>query len=326
MAGPRSEDVTAALAVDHSEALGAEVTDQVLLIETGRIAVGERLRDIDPVWAEALGQVMLREGQRTPIEVCRLPGQSHWTLVAGAHRHAGAEAVGIEYLRAIVVTANRDERRQREISENLWRKDLEPIDRAAFIAELVAIRKRSAGIEADSARVRHVPKNLVIVTKSEIDAEAQDTLDTISNVYGWSEEIAAQLGFSGSTVRRDLFVYRRLAPSLVQQLRTAGHPAARNATHLRSLAKLTDDEQARAVAMLLDGDAATVPDAVRAVRPKAETASASDSKLRSRILGTLQRMSARERLALCQDPHFHQMLPIEAQRLLAPMRRDGGQP
>ena len=53
-------------AVDHSELHGAEVVDQVLEIPTQLVRRGDRLRDVDPVWAAALGRLMRRDGQRTP--------------------------------------------------------------------------------------------------------------------------------------------------------------------------------------------------------------------------------------------------------------------
>ncbi|WP_420894895.1 ParB N-terminal domain-containing protein [Sphingomonas paucimobilis] len=126
----------------HEEALAS-----FILIRTDEIDAVDRLRPVDAIWAEALGQVMARDGQDTPIQVCRLPGKNRWTLVAGAHRLEGAKTAAIEYLKAEVVSADRDDRRLREVRENLWRSDLTPVDRAAFIAEAVAIHKRRAGID-----------------------------------------------------------------------------------------------------------------------------------------------------------------------------------
>lgn len=96
-----------------------ELPDFVLL-RTEEIERGERLRDIDQVWADALGGVMAREGQKTPIEVCRLPGRPKWTVVVGGHRHRGAEIHEIEYLKAEIVSANRDDRRLRRSPLVTW--------------------------------------------------------------------------------------------------------------------------------------------------------------------------------------------------------------
>lgn len=294
------------IANDTSDLHGAEVVDSILLIPTHDIVRGDRLRDIDPVWAGALGRLMARDGQQTPVEVCRLPGRSDWLLVAGGHRHEGAQLEDIPFLRAVVVSANRDDRRLREINENLWRKDLEPIDRAAFIAEAVLIQKRRAGI-ADAHRSASVPTHLKALT-----AEAADTLETISNVYGWSEEVGEQLGFTGRTIRNDLFVYRRLSPSLVDRLRVARHAVARNATQLRALAKLETRAQRDVVDALL-GEAGwqpckTVAEAVKRTQP-AGTAAPDDpaAKRLSAFLGAFQRMSLAERKGALE--HLLPLLP-----------------
>lgn len=228
--------------------LMAEKVDDVILVRTDQVHRGDRLRSVDPVWARALGTIMAREGQNTPIEVCRLPGKTEWELVAGAHRHAGAELSGIEYLKAIVVSADRADRRMREISENLWRQGLDPIDRAAFIAELVTLKRTQAGLEIASQRVARVNRRF----KQQIDEEAGEMLETISSIYGWSDEIGAQIGLSGRSVRNDLMIFRGIAPSLIAKLREARHPVATNGTQLRALAKLDAGEQQKVVWCLLN--------------------------------------------------------------------------
>jgi hypothetical protein len=308
------------LAIDHGEALGADVVGQILLVPTAMIAVRERLRPIDPVWAEALGQVMRREGQRTPVEICRLPGSDRWTLVAGGHRLEGARMAGIEYLRAEVVSADRDDRRLREVSENLWRKGLEPIDRAAFAAELVAIHKRRAGIDP-SKNGRSVSAD--VRWKHAVSDEADDANVTLTVAYGWTDDVAAELGWSKSKLERDLTLYRRLAASLVEQLRAARHPIVTNGSQLRALAKLDEPDQRRAVERLLSGEAKSVGDALKADGSKSVNDAA--TKRLSTILNTLGNMSAIELRGLFQSPQFHALIPDEAQRLLAPMRRDLGE-
>lgn len=283
-----------AVPIDATGALHADPLSDFVLVRTDQVDRGERLREVDEVWAEALGQVMAREGQRTPIEVCRLPGTNRFTLVTGGHRHRGAELSGIAFLRAEIVSAGRDDRRMREVSENLWRKDLEPIDRAAFVAEAVAIHKRRAGIDAVQHRDASVPQARLI------KVEAADTLETISNVYGWSDEVGEQLGFTGRTVRNDLYLYRRLAPSLVARLRGERHPVARNATQLRALAKLEPAAQRDVVAALLgegrNASLKTVAEAIRAALPdKTKPPVAAEDKRLSAFLGAFARMSLAEK-------------------------------
>ncbi|WP_454278932.1 hypothetical protein [Sphingomonas sp. Marseille-Q8236] len=300
----------------HEEALAS-----FILIRTDEIDAVDRLRPVDAIWAEALGQVMARDGQDTPIQVCRLPGKNRWTLVAGAHRLEGAKTAAIEYLKAEVVSADRDDRRLREVRENLWRSDLTPVDRAAFIAEAVAIHKRRAGIDPTAdGRIGSITARW----QKAIKDEALDTTATIAVVYGFTDAVASELGLSSRTVENDLMLYRRLAPSVVDRLREARHPILKNATQLRTLAKMEASEQAKTLNALV-GDAGeepckTVADAIKRTSPARE-ATRPDQKRFNTVLDTLARMSAAERLALFQSPQFHDAIPVEAQRLLAPMRR-----
>lgn len=193
---------------------GPEVVGEIISLKPSQIDASNRMRPIDPVWATALGGFMAVDGQMTPVQVCRLPGRSDYTLVSGGHRHAGAEIAGIE-LRAEVVSADAAERKLREIVENLQRRDLNPIDRATNIAELVALHKVRNGIDpkkdgrAASANARW---------QKEIKAEADDANVTMTVAYGWSEALADELGYSRSVIERDLFLIRRLPSSIIAKL------------------------------------------------------------------------------------------------------------
>lgn len=279
-----------------------------VLVPTAEIELGERLREIDPVWASALGQVMKREGQRTPIEVCRLPGKSIYTVVSGGHRFVGAREAGIVYLRAEIVSADRTDRRLREISENLWRRDLQPIDRAAFIAELVTVRRLMAGLEA----VAHRDASVKLPLRKRIDAEAGETLETISNVYGFTEEVGAELGLTGRTIRNDLMLYRGIAPSQIERLRVARHPSMGNATQLRALAKLDPVSQNKVVDLLVwpgaslnYGQPSTIADAIKhPLGPKpAKAKSTAGDKHLTAFLGAFQRMGLPEKKAALSALH-----------------------
>ena len=297
----------AALTVEANstpDELEADPLADFVLVRTDQIDRTDRLRPIDDLWAEALGQVMLREGQRTPIEVCRLPGSTRWTLVSGGHRHAGAEMAGIAYLRAEIVSAGRDDRRMREVSENLWRRDLDPIDRAAFMAELVDIKRRAAGLDA-AKREASVPKRW----QRAISEEADTTLETISNVYGWSDELGAELGFTGRTIRNDLMLYRRLTPSVVELLRGVRHPVATNASQLRALAKLEPDEQTQVARILARADGVKTVAAAIAGLGSAKPPTDPEAKRLSAFLGAFGRMSLAEKKGALA--HLAGMLPAE---------------
>lgn len=280
-------------ATDAGAGLHQETLADFILIRTDEVDEGDRLRPVDPVRVQGLAATLLKDGQDTPIQVCRLPGRNRWTLVTGAHRRAAAELAGIEHLRAEVVTSERNSRRLREIRENLFAPDLLPIDRAAFVAELVEIKRAQAGLEATSFRDASV--------KRAIRAEAGETLDTMSMVYGWSKEVGAELGFTDRTVRRDLELFRSLPASLVERLRAGRHPILSNAAQLRALVKLPPAQRDRVVDTLLGTvvGGKVISSVARALEVAGEGKPAADpeTKRLSAFIGAFSRMGVAEKKA-----------------------------
>ncbi len=274
-----------------------QVAGEILLLPVADIEIGERLREIDEVWAQALGAVMVREGQQTAIEVCRLPGRSGWTLVAGAHRLTGARHVGMEWIEARVVSSSADHRRLREASENLWRKGLDPLARAAHVAELTRLHKLRAGI--DVARDGRAVSAAVRWQKAVSD-EADDATATIASAYGWSEQVGAEIGISARTVRDDLMLYRRIPAGLIASLRAVRSPILLNAAQLKALAKLEEAEQHRVVELLIadtpEQPCRTVTDALGRLRPSKPVPDAETKRL-SAFIGAFSRMSQGEKKA-----------------------------
>lgn len=264
--------------------------DDVGFVPVDTIAMGERLRPVDLSWATALGQVMLRDGQRSPIEIARNPSEDAeqpWLLVSGAHRLRGAQLAGIEAIKAIEISPSENERRIAEISENLFRRDLDPVDRAGFIAELVEHRKLRAGIKPD---VRGQALVATLRWKKAVASEAGDAAETISAAYGFTDELADTIGLTTRTLRNDMLLHRRLPASIRTDL--AGSPVLRNATQLRALAKL-EAEQQSAVIRQLQAGAKTVAEAIERFNPKRTVAP--EEKRLSAFLGAWGRMSVGER-------------------------------
>lgn len=294
-----------------------DIVGEIVRLAVAEIRLGDRLRPVDPVWAEALGRVMLAEGQKTPIEVCRLPGRTDYLLVAGGHRLTGASLVGIEHLEARVVSNDALERRQREISENIWRKGLDPIDRAAFVAELIELRKVAAGIDpARDGRVVSAQARWSDI----LNADASDATDMMSVAYGWSKEVGEQLGFTERTIRRDLELHRGLRPDVAAQIRDT--PIASNATQLRALAKLEEAEQRAIAAMIKTGDAKSVSEAqaMRDQRPNKADRDPQDVHF-ERLAALWSRMGAKTKRRvfteiLARDGN----LPADLKALLAPLK------
>ena len=237
-----------------------EIAGSILRLPVDQIELGTRLREVDTAWAETVGREMAKVGQFDPIEVCQLPGKKTWRLVSGAHRLQGARITGQATILAIVVGSGDTERRLREINENLCRRELDPYDRARFIAELIEIRRAEMDIgDGKDGRSKTAPGN-----GSGAPADPQGA--TIAPLYDFAQDAADRVGLSERSVKYALVLYRGLPASQIEALRGAALPVANNASQLRALASLDAGEQAQVVQLLLSGESKTVADATATIR------------------------------------------------------------
>ncbi|MEP9402067.1 hypothetical protein [Sphingomonas sp. VNH70] len=277
-------------------AVGPKVVGQLIELDPDQIDASKRLLPLDPAWVDAIGLLMKTDGQLTPIEVCRLPGRTDYTLVVGGHRHAGAAKYGLK-LRAEVVTADAMARRLREASENVNRRNLAPLDRAKAIAEMVAVQKIAAGLAPDqdgraaSANARW---------QECIEREAEDATATFAVAYGWADNVGATVGLAARTVRDDLALLRRIPTSIVEALRRKDHPAFHNAAQLKALAGLDPEEQQHVLGLLIHANAKIagapfdkVTDAITAMRGKEPPRP--DAKRLNAFTGAFARMAPAEK-------------------------------
>lgn len=106
------------------------------------IDVSGRLRMVDPDHAALLAENMRQVGRlRQPVEVRERKGGG-FKLIAGGHRYRAVEMLGWSEIEAFVFDASDDEARLAEIDENLVRHDLNPLDRAVFLAERKALYEK----------------------------------------------------------------------------------------------------------------------------------------------------------------------------------------
>jgi ParB family transcriptional regulator, chromosome partitioning protein len=138
------------------------------LIENGSviiedIEVGNRLRSIDQDWVEGLAETIKTSGLQNPIELVRVGNSLR--LVSGAHRLAAFKHLNLTSIPARIVepeTAHPElEIRMDEIVENIARRDLSALDRAAHISELKSAFKTLHG-ETRGARNKNKSINPIV--------------------------------------------------------------------------------------------------------------------------------------------------------------------
>lgn len=197
------------------------------------IEIGRRLREVDADYVQMLASNIAESGLRTPIEVRALPG-GRYKLIAGGHRIAACMALEFREIEAFVVDVDDLTARLREIDENLYRHELNPLDRGAFLAERQAIflelhpetKRGTAG-----ALAKH---------------------GSATDIVSFAETTALSSGYSPRAIRRAIAMFANLHPVARDRLRAS--PIAREQNELIRLSKLPPAEQLRVLDLMQTPD------------------------------------------------------------------------
>lgn len=231
--------------------------DRLVRLKIADIKVADRLRPVDADWAAALAGSIAREGLLSPIDVCA-EGKGY-RLVAGAHRIAAMQLLGRDEIDAFVRDHEALGRRAREIAENIMRRELDPLDRAAFVAELYEVGRQRAGV----TQHEHSRKLGGMAKAAQGKFEAEDARANFALAYNLQEQVADKIGLSVRTIKNELAIHRGLKPAAVALLR--GTKTAQAASQLLSLAKRSETEQIEAAKVIADGKATSASNALRIV-------------------------------------------------------------
>jgi len=190
----------------------------------------DRLRDVDPAYVEALASSILEHGQQTPIPVRKAEGG--YKLLAGLHRISALKYLEKQTGHFQIHEAMSDEdARLFEIDENLIRHELNPLDRAVFLAERKSIYEKmypetKAGVAGGKAR-------------------QGSTNETLS----FSKDTAEKLGLGKRAIERAVRIATKISPELRQQLTDAGYIKE---GELYNLTKHDPSEQQKIIHVILD--------------------------------------------------------------------------
>ena len=201
------------------------------------IDVGDRLRQTDPAWVEVLAASIKENGLLQPIAVVREPTERH-SLSYGAHRLGAVKLLGWETIDARVTLANwikDQERRLQEILENVARNELNKLDRAANLAELIAV------YEELHPEIRHGGDR-----KSQA---ARNKDEDQTAILAIRSEIAEKVGLSDRSIRRAVAIWTGLSPA--SRIRLPGTPFANDQAGLQMLSGLDAAMQKKVLDLLL---------------------------------------------------------------------------
>ena len=238
-------------------------------IPVGLIHEGDRLRPVDPVRVAELATSMADQGQMSPIEVAPADDRGMHLLIAGAHRLAAVKMAGIREVKAIIFVGDADQRRLREIDENLYRVELTPFDEAAFLAERREIYERING-----AIVRGRRKS----TK----------LGELNQLSFW-DDVTQKFGLSRRLVERSLGRKRNISPKAWLAMR--GSSLGAKGVHLDALTRVPLERQIAVVTHALDHKTGLLA-AIKAVMARPDT---NDETLLSAIVRRWDKITPGER-------------------------------
>lgn len=239
----------------------------------------ERIGFFHQAEVDALADVIASDGQNEPIVVAPPAPRAkdrRWRLVYGRHRLAACAKLGIDVL-VRVVSGTNDELLRMQTAEQLDRRDMTVLERAAFVgrrAEIVRERVlKEAGVADDMALaakakaandlhltslsdaqrkvLAKLPKNAEVtpppvlgVSKEELEADTA----AVAGRYGWAAEVQEEFGLHYRKLHRLLTIYRGLIKPFRAEAEAIAHcRIANNADGLLQLAGKT--EQARVQAL-----------------------------------------------------------------------------
>jgi ParB family chromosome partitioning protein len=201
------------------------------------IHIGDRLRPIDMNIVEAIAASMSERGQISPIMIRRTPaknkGATPFTLVAGGYRASAAKLLGWTEIDAIIVEADVVEAQLLEISENLYRNELNPLDRAIFVMKYRELWEEQHGkINPNGGRPQKQGNDYPVFSAGR----------------ELSKQVQNRLGFGAETYKLVTRIGKNLHPTLRAAVR--GTSAENDQSALLKLAKLSADDQVKVAAAL----------------------------------------------------------------------------
>lgn len=208
------------------------------MVDIELIAIGERLRAVDQDHVAVVADSIRQCGRvLQPITISRTFAtrdalRPELTLVAGAHRLAAAKLAGFDVIPAEIVDDIKPlQAKLIEIDENLLRHELNPLDRAVFLAE----RKR-------------IYEELHPETKH--GAQGHNKGKNENDTMSFSKDAANRLGFNPRTIERSVKIATSLSPEVRKNL--VGTELSKNQSELLLLAKQEPDAQIKIVELILD--------------------------------------------------------------------------
>lgn len=231
---------------------------EIMTLPIKDISVGDRIGLYWEPKALALGQIILAEGQNTPITVKATANAAKpYKLIAGLHRLRGMQLSGLKEILAIeVVNRDADEIKLIEASENMHRRDFGPIERSMFIRSIADVYEKrfedvNEGMSAQQTGAKkrwlNIKNNITAKGEAIANAHSEYAADTMSALYGWQDYVAEEVGMTSRSLRRYLLIYREIVSIVDAETikKLASHHIGKQLKAMLELCKVTNPETRR---------------------------------------------------------------------------------
>ena len=218
------------------------------------IEIGGARRTPDPDKVKALAESMREIGLQHPISVWSPDGNETILLSAGLHRLEAAKLLGWEEIECKFLVLGDIDRRMWEIAENLHRAELTQLEHDEQVDEWIKLvdKKRS---EKEA--------------QSEEGISAQIEPKTRGRPESGVKAAARDLGVERNEAQRAVARVEKIAVDVRDGIRDNLPQVADTGAELDALAKLPQEKQREAVALVKKGEAKTVREAASVVAPGA---------------------------------------------------------
>ncbi len=289
---------------------------EVLMIDVDQVDpdLDGRIGLFFPAKAEALSVLIGAHGQNDPIKVVKRgnAAKTGWSLIAGLHRLEACRTLKIQVAAIEVLAGNplskfgADNLRDIQASENMDRRELEPIERAMFVhavAEAAKAKMEAAHPGKSQQQIARASRanqaKLSDIRKA--DQRAHSTVDNLSTVYSWKHETAEACGLGQKDVQRSIRIYDCIvAPNrdLIDAFKD--HPVAQNASDLLEICKIDDLVWRRRVIESLIAGPADLDFVLRMLKLKPEPVHPDAySKFSSQMIGAIPRLGTADWRRFC---------------------------
>ncbi|MCC2098282.1 MAG: chromosome partitioning protein ParB [Hyphomicrobiales bacterium] len=199
-------------------------------IDPKTIRIGERSRDLDEAWVDALAGIFKTEEMTHPIRVWGNVDSP--VLVAGAHRlaaHIRNEAPGIRVTWSSA--KNIDEAKLEEVMENIGRNELNALDRARHLYDLKTVYEK-------------------LHPETKNGAQGGPAAQKNENaIFAFSIDVGEKIGLSRRSIETAVALWKGLTEA--SRARVRGTWMASHQANLKQLSDLNPGQQKKVLDLIL---------------------------------------------------------------------------